>query len=442
MSGPAERRGLLTFAQEDIWDLHQRSRGAPWQNVYSVVDIEGEIDEAALEHALQGLIRRHEPLRTIYEPAGDGAQAVVMASSPFELERVDLSDGEEVAPLAADLAAHRFVLEHGPLLRAILVRRAERRRTLLVCLDHTCADGWSLQVLARDLAVLYAAATGSGAGPPSLARQCVDCAAWERERAASEKGRAERRWWVERLCEPPVSPVAVSRRLILPVPYVRGSRLVLRVPPAHAQAWEARARALRASLFVLLLAALQSVVERRTGNDDPVIGTRAAARTACSSRLAGAFRNTLVLRAPRRPSKPVERARDCLLAALDRQLTPFPALAADLAERGIDAAAFLRVMLLLDGSAFSGLRLGEAALIERYPVGPLRTPALDEEPAEPAVLGLDRLVARSMDAVTLYVRPEAGGLWLFFFYKTDLMGDDEARNWVEDAIALLVDSVR
>jgi hypothetical protein len=442
MSGLTERRGLLTFAQEDIWDLHQRSRGAPWQNVYSVVDVEGEIDEAALEHALRGLIRRHEPLRTIYEPVGDGAQAVVMASSTFELERVDLSDGEEVAPLAADLSAHRFELERGPLFRAILARRAERRRTLLVCLDHTCADGWSLQVLARDLAALYAAATGSGAGPPSQAGQCADYAVWERERAVSERGRAERRWWVERLCEPPVSPVAVSRRPILPVPYVRGSRLVLRVPPAHAHAWEARARALRASLFALLLAALQSVVERRTGNDDPVIGTRAAARTARSLRLAGAFRNTLVLRAPRTPSGRVERARDCVLASLDRQLTPFPALAADLAERGIDAAGLLRVMLLLDGSAFSGLRLGEAALIERYPVGPLSTPPLDEEPAEPAVLGLDRLVVRSMDAVTLYVRPEGGGLWLFFFYKTDLMRDDEARNWVEDAIALLLDSVR
>jgi hypothetical protein len=166
---------------------------------------------------------------------------------------------------------------------------------------------------------------------------------------------------------------------------VRGSRLVLRVPPAHAQAWEAR-RALRASLFVLLLAALQSVVEapdrqRRSGDRHAGRGS-----TACSSRLAGAFRNTLVLRAPR----PAEQTRGtgaiACLTALDRQLTPFPALAADLAERGIDAAAFLRVMLLLDGSAFSGLRLGEAALIERYPVGPLRTPPLDGEPAEPAVL--------------------------------------------------------
>jgi hypothetical protein len=53
MSGPAERRGLLTFAQEDIWDLHQRSRGSRGRTS-TASSTSREIDEAALEHALRG----------------------------------------------------------------------------------------------------------------------------------------------------------------------------------------------------------------------------------------------------------------------------------------------------------------------------------------------------------------------------------------------------
>jgi condensation domain-containing protein len=434
----AVRRGPLTFAQEEIWDLHRRSGGAPWQNVSSVVGIDGEIDEPALERALQELVQRHEPLRTIYRPdAAGGQEAVVLESAAVALERADLPEdpaayAAALPVLAREVAAQRFALGRGPLVRVVLARRGACGRTLFLCLDHTAADGWGLRVLARDLVALYDAARGRGRAPAPLSDQCIDHAVWERRRVRSAPGEAELRWWVDRLCRSEVTPVAVTSRTLLPVPHVRGRRLVVHFPPAYADALQRQARAGRLSLFILLLAAAQEVVERRTGSR-AVIGTRAAARTARSAALAGAFRNVLVLAPPSLASAgPLERARQTVLAALERQLTPFPVLAAELAQSGVEASALLRVMLLLDGPLFSDLRLGQARLSEQHPAGPLATPSLAEVHGEPSLVASDALVMRSSDQVTFYLRTGEDGLWLFFFYKPDVLPDAEAARWLQD----------
>lgn len=151
----------------------------------------------ALRTALRGLLARHESLRTTFhEEGGHPVQRVhAPADAPLALDEKDLSalsgaDREEAldALLLAEVEKP-FDLTAGPLLRAVLVRFADDDHVLVLSTHHIVSDGWSLDVLTRDLAALYRAATDpKAAAPAELAVQYADFAAWEQsgwDRAAA-----------------------------------------------------------------------------------------------------------------------------------------------------------------------------------------------------------------------------------------------------------------
>ena len=97
--------------------------------------------------------------------------------------------------LAASELQSPFELSKGPLLRAHLVRLADREHVLLLTVHHCVFDGWSAGVLVRDLAELYRAeVTGEPAGLDELPVQFADYAVWERERL-SGLGMGEESFW-------------------------------------------------------------------------------------------------------------------------------------------------------------------------------------------------------------------------------------------------------
>ena len=145
------------------------------------------LDHRALEASLNDLVRRHEVLRTHVEVIDEDPMQVVEADCRVSLRRDDLGafdDGARAAALARATEAEAstpFDLARGPLLRARVLALGAHEHVVLLTLHHLVMDGWSLGVLTRELAVLYAAHhAGADAELPALPVQYGDFARWQR----------------------------------------------------------------------------------------------------------------------------------------------------------------------------------------------------------------------------------------------------------------------
>ena len=137
--------------------------------------ITGRVDVAALQGALDDLVRRHEILRTIVVRDAEPPYQQVLAPPPVPLRIWDLPAAadrtrEVVAEeLLNEVALSPLSARQLPLLRAELCRFDDQDSVLMLLTHHTACDEWSIQVILRDLATCYSART-AGRQPelPSL----------------------------------------------------------------------------------------------------------------------------------------------------------------------------------------------------------------------------------------------------------------------------------
>ncbi|MEW5928459.1 MAG: amino acid adenylation domain-containing protein, partial [Gemmatimonadota bacterium] len=296
--GPAP----LSFAQQRLWLMDRLEPGSPAYNMPSALRLRGELDTAALRASLCELARRHEALRTTFEERGGVPVQVVHPPAPPRLPTVDLRGVpdplRQAERLAAEEAMRPFDLARGPLLRSTLLRLGDEDHVLCFTLHHIVSDGWSMDVLVREVSALYAA-FGRGEEPrlPEPAVQYADYAVWQRERLGGEALEAQIGWWKESLADaPPLLEVPTERpRGAGQSPRAGSRRFTL---PARATQ-ELRSLALRegATLFMTVLAAWQVLLGRHAAQDDVVVGTPVAGRTRVELEgLIGFFVNMLALR--------------------------------------------------------------------------------------------------------------------------------------------------
>ena len=136
----------LSFAQERLWLLDQIDGASAAYNIPCAVHLAGALDTAALERAVNEVVRRHEALRTRFEAVSGEPRQVIEPPLPVPLPVVDLAGASEAEALrlAASEAARPFDLTRSPLLRACLLRRSAEDHLLVLTLHHIAADGWSL----------------------------------------------------------------------------------------------------------------------------------------------------------------------------------------------------------------------------------------------------------------------------------------------------------
>ncbi|QLQ34971.1 non-ribosomal peptide synthetase/type I polyketide synthase [Micromonospora robiginosa] len=311
-AGPAP----LSSGQHRLWFLDQ----AYAQNAYTVgttLLLDGALDVAALRAALAGLVRRHEALRTVFPlgPDGDPVQRVLPAG-PVELPVVTAPAGPhpagpssivepavaEAVPgwvhaaLAADVR-RPFDLAAGPLFRAVLLRVADDRHVLSLTMHHAVSDGWSLGVVAREVALRYAAARLGDADPlPELAVQYGDYARWQRGRLA-EKDRPDLAYWRGQLAGVPAALELPTDRPRPPVQTFDGAVRTLLLPRPAADAVRRFSQEHGVTLAMTLLAAWQTLLWRWSGQRDVCVGTPVAGRVRAELEpMVGFFVNMLPMR--------------------------------------------------------------------------------------------------------------------------------------------------
>ncbi len=331
----------LSFSEERMWFMHELAPQSIAYNIGQALRLRGRLDVAALRHALDQVVARHEALRTTFVRSASGAKAVVSKHLDADFSDLDIRTGgaavdpERVRRRLGAFVRRPFDLTRHPLLRVALFRIGPDDAVLLTSMHHIIGDQWSFDVFARDLADAYnARRAGNLAGPSSLQPGYRQYAQWHRRWFLKQRHAVELEYWRERLADLEPTTLAVDRPRP-PQQSFRGARLRLALPAQDTAALTAVAGRYRSTLAAVLLTALFVLLHRYTGNQDIAIGMPVANRQHPGAEpLIGTLVNTLVLRADLTGEPDfatlLTRVREGLHDALAHQDAPFELLVQEL----------------------------------------------------------------------------------------------------------------
>ncbi len=299
---PQDERRPASFAQRRLWFLDRLEPDTAAYHLPTLLHLEGAVDRDALRRALEGLVHRHEALRTCFVEGENGPEQRIDPAGPLDLPVVDLSGlprrdrGRALQHEVRREIRRPFDLTRTPMLRAILYRRDDTRSSLLVTTHHIASDGWSLMVLARELGELYAAFVQGRPDPlPALRVQYADWSAWQRAWLAGGAEDQQLAHWRDALSDVP--PLTLPFDRTRPVhPTFAGDFLPVRLEAPLRERLERLASDERATLHMVLLAAYSATLARWSGQSRFAVGTPVAnRRTPEAETLIGFFVNTLAL---------------------------------------------------------------------------------------------------------------------------------------------------
>ncbi len=416
-----DSRAPASFAQGRLWYIDQWQPNSPLYNMHAVYRLGGPLDVALLDRCLTEIARRHEVLRTRFV-APDGAPVQVVeppgsvASSLLDLSSNSLEENEgRLQGLLTSLVRQSFRLDRLPLWRSAVIRLAPDEHVWVLTIHHVICDGWSMQILNREVSTLYEAFGRGEASPlPDLPIQYADYSIWQRQMLGGPLLQEQLKFWMSRLSGAP--PL-----LELPLDHPRPSELTssgfhLRsaAPSGLAAALTTFCKARRVTPFITLLTAFAVLLRRITGQEDLVIGTPVANRSYLELEpLIGFFVNTLALRidVSGNPTfgEMLNRVRSLALDAYDHQDLPFERLVEELhPERALTYTPVFQVLFQADETARTRLTL----------------PGLTVKP-----LAVDSGTAR-ID-LTLAIQRDADGLHTSSVFNSDLF----ERSTIEEQVS-------
>ena len=372
----------LSLTQRRLWFLEQMAPGSPVYNINAAIRLTGPMDVAVLERSLDEIVRRHAVFRTAFLLVdGEPVQAV----SSFLKLPVDVVDLQhlpeherqaEATYLAGKEAQRPFDLARAPLLRVGLIRLAPDDHVLLVTMHHMVADGWSLEILYRELSRIYTTFCRNERSPlDELPFQYVDFACWQHQWLQEAALDRHLSYWKEQLKgAPAVLELPTDRPRPAMERFGGGTQRRL-LSKSLMTPLEALSREKGATPFMTLLAAFAILLYRYTGQDDLVMGALVANRNRVELEpLIGYFASPLPLRVQLSGnptmSELLDRVRATALGGYEHQELPFEKLVEELApERDLSRNPLFQVAFSLQKSAAASLNLpGVAAsplVIER-----------------------------------------------------------------------------
>ena len=363
----------LSFYQQGLWVLSQLMPETSLYHVPKAVRLTGVLDVAALEKTLNHLVARHEALRTTFATT-DGvpmqviSESLAMALPVFDLRELAEAEKEpELRRLLREETRRPFDFEHGPLIRALLVRLAEQEHVLLIAMHHIITDGWSVGIMHREFMALYEAFSSGQPSPlPELKIQYPDYALWHRQWFKGKVYESQLAYWKNQFktLPPPLElPTDHPRPSMQAHKAFRGSKRKLTLTKELTQKLKELCQKEEATLFMVLLAAYQVLLHRYTGEEDIVVGSPIAGRCLAETEsLIGLFVNALALRTDLsgNPSfrEVLSRVKEVALGAYANQDLPFETLVKEVQpQRTLARNPLFQVMFVLQSESIPTLEL-------------------------------------------------------------------------------------
>jgi NRPS condensation-like uncharacterized protein len=354
----------ISSSQFRLWVICQLDETSVAYNMPGMYVFQGDLDRSSFGKALDGLIRRHESLRTVFREneQGEVRQHVLPAGEiGFRLIYRDLQEERDKLATVDRLAFEAFLtpfdLARGPLLYAALYRVEHDKWILAFMLHHIIGDGWSMQVFLRDLSALYDACRQDHPDPlPALRLQYKDYTFWRLQQLAGETLNGHKRFWLDQLSgELPVLQLPGSK--IRPaVKTYRGGAVWRKIDLQRTTELKRLAREQGGTLFMGLLAAVIIALYHYTNREDLIVGTPVFGRDHVDlEHQIGFYVNTLALRMRFKGTDSFREmllhARDVTLASYEHQIYPFDDLVEALGRpRDMSRNPLFDVMVILQNT--------------------------------------------------------------------------------------------
>ena len=429
---PASRetnRFPLSYAQQRMWFLEQLEPGTPLYNNPAAVMLTGQLDIAAMQKTLDEMSRRHEVLRTTFASEKGKPVQIIHPELKLNLEQLDLSElppeeREKELKEAADKAAqHPFDLGKGPLLRTVLIRLDEQKHVLLLTMHHIISDAWTLTIFIREVAQLYEAfSQGKNIKLPPLPIQYADFARWQHDWLKGRIVEEQIAYWKANLS-------AGASAIDLPADHSRpkyqtfnGDVVTFTIDENTTKKLEKQSQQHDVTLFMTLLAALDVILSRYSGETDISVGTPIAGRNRTETEfLMGVFVNTLVMRVDLSDdptfAELLHRVKDVALGAYSHQDVPFEMIVEALKpQRDMSRTPFFQTMFVLQNA----------------PAQPLKLSNIDIEPLE-----LHTPTAKF--DLTLVLEPNEKGMDGQIVYNTNLFEKETITRFVGHLLSILTE---
>jgi len=330
---PPQAEAPLSPPQERLWFLDQLIPQSTVYHLPLLLRLTGTLNQEALWQALQEVVRRHEALRTHFGVhQGRPVQRIAPDSQllPVNHDLSSFPEAEQSRHLQLTLEAEMarpFDLEHGPLLRAMLLRVQPREHHLFLLLHHIIADAWSLRVLIQEVSALYRAYSSGQASPfTELPVQLRDYVAWLQETSADQERHLA--YWQTFLQNAPAVLALPLDRARPPVQSYHGNRIAYHLPSGLLAALTEFAQKEHLTPYMLFLSAYALLLWRYSHETDLVIGTPIAQRNRPGlEQVIGFVANTLALRLDLSGNPTLrtllQRVRSMALAAFTHADAPF-----------------------------------------------------------------------------------------------------------------------
>ena len=209
--GLRRRPGLeypITPEQEHMWLVQQVDPGTYYFNHSHAFLLRGHLDIAAMQRALDELVRRNENLRTYFPEVEGRPQAEVLPELRLPLELEDISEvpeekrQEHILALVNAEISRPFDLLQGPLLRSKVYRASEDEHAIIIIVHHLVTDFVSYSLLEKEIFAIYAAFSRGLPSPlPEPPVQYGDFALWLHEWMNSGASERQTEYWMKQLAD-------------------------------------------------------------------------------------------------------------------------------------------------------------------------------------------------------------------------------------------------
>lgn len=364
----------LTPSQQRLWVLSQLEGGSQAYNMPAIVTLKGELNNEYFEQAFSIFIDRHEITRTSFrtdEASGELRQYITPKEDiKFKITLADFTKKKEseIEKYLQYTYNEAFNLEQSPLLKASLLKRADDEYLLLLSMHHIIGDGWSTEILISEVIQNYNRLIQGESiqdieeNTQALSIQYKDYAVWLQGEIKSEKYQKSEKYWLEQF---------KGELPIVELPSYNARPLIQTYNGNHLKHWFSKeftgklkkySEKQGATLFMTLMAGVNALLYRYTGQQDIIIGMPIAGREHPDlENQIGLYLNTLAIRTKLEENITfralVQKEKDLLLSAYEHQIYPFDELVGKLnLKRNTSRSALFDVLVVFQNQ--NQLKLG------------------------------------------------------------------------------------
>ena len=324
----------LSYVQKGLWFLWMLSPQNHNYNLSFSLRIYSLVDITIWKQVFQALRERHPLLRSTFPNLGEQPVQQLHQHQELDFLQIDASSWSEEELYQKVVEAHRhpFNLETESVMRVRWFTCSEANHIMLMTIHHIALDGWSYNLIAKELLQLYQAEKyGVETSLPPLNNSYQDYVRWQKELVEGQFGEQLWNYWQQKLAgELPVLNLPTDRPRP-PIQTYNGGSYSFKLSEKLTEQLKELAQTEGVTLYMILLATFQVLLYRYTGQVDILVGSPTSGRTKAEfTSIVGCFVDSMVMRADL-SGNPFFRdfllqVRETVLGALAHQDYPFPLL--------------------------------------------------------------------------------------------------------------------